>query len=116
MGTQRLLSWLLPPRRRYPEEPPWVSAVRSFLCDSIHSLDSYRTRLAAPKDENALPLRRLILSDADTPQICQRVYEALLKAGACLHGIGSVIALPAADLMQKGARGARAAFRRAASV
>src|SRR5260370_31423720 len=100
MGTQRLLSWLLPPRRRYPEEPPWVSAVRSFLSDSIHSLDSYRTRLAAPKDENALPLRRLILSDADTPQICQRVYEALIKAGASSHGICSVIALAPTDLMQ----------------
>ena len=112
--TPNILHWLVPHLPLHTEEPPWVNTVRSFLSDSVHSLDSYRTRLAAPKDENALPLRRLILSDADTPQICQRVYEALIKAGASSHGIGSVIALAATDLMQRVGDGDRDAFVRAA--
>ncbi|HKF37748.1 MAG TPA: hypothetical protein VKB35_12705 [Ktedonobacteraceae bacterium] len=112
--TPDILHWLVPHLPLHTEEPPWITTVRSFLSDSIHSLDSYRTRLAAPKDEDALPLRRLVLSDADTPQICQQVYEVLIKAGASSHGVGSVIALAATDLMQGVGDGDRDAFVRAA--
>jgi hypothetical protein len=96
-----IIHWLVPHLPLHTEEPTWVNTVRSFLSDSIHSLASYRTRLAAPKEENALPLRRLILSNADTPQICQGVDDALMKAGASARGMGSVIALTATDLMQR---------------
>ncbi len=112
--TPHIIHWLVPHLPLHAEEPSWVTTVRLFLSDSMHSLDSYRTRLAAPKDENALLLRRLILSDADTPQICQRVYEALIKAGASSRAIGSVIALTATDLMQRVGDGDRDAFVRAA--
>src|SRR6266705_7067697 len=96
-----IIHWLAPHLPLHTEEPSWVNTVRLFLSDSIHSLASYRTRLAAPKEENALPLRRLILSNADTPQICQGVYDALIKNGASSHGVGSIIALTATDFMQR---------------
>jgi len=105
-----IIHWLAPHLPLHTEEPAWVNTVRSFLSDSIHSLASYRTRLAAPKEEHALPLRRLILSNADTPQICQGVFDALIKKGASSHGIGSVIALTATDLMQRVGDGDRGAF------
>jgi hypothetical protein len=95
-----IVHWLAPHLALHNEEPSWVNVVRSFLSDSNHSLASVRTRIAAPKDENALPLRRLILSDTDTAHICQGVYDALIKNGASPRGIGSVIALAATDLMQ----------------
>jgi len=109
-----IIHWLAPHLPLHTEEPAWVNTVRLFLSDSIHSLASYRTRLAAPKEENALPLRRLILSNADTPQICQGAYDALMKAGASAHGISSVIALTATDLMQRIDDGDREAFVQAA--
>ena len=112
--TPHILNWLTPHLPLHTEEPAWVNTVRAFLSDSMHSLASYRTRIAAPKDENAPPLRRLILSDADTPRICQGVYEALMKAGASARGIGSVIALTATDLMQRVGDADREAFVRAA--
>lgn len=108
--TPNIIHWLSPHLPLHSEEPSWVNTVRSFLSDSMHSLDSYRTRLSDPKEESALPLRRLILSDADTPQVCQGVYEALMKAGASSRGIGSVIALTATDLMQRVGDGDRADF------
>src|SRR6266536_853992 len=77
-----IIHWLAPHLPLHTEEPPWVNPVRSFLSEPSHSLASYRTRLAAPQEENALPLRRLILSNADTLQICQGVYDALIKNGA----------------------------------
>ena len=61
-----IIHWLAPHLPLHSEEPDWVDPIRSFLSEPSHSLASYRTRLAAPKEENALPLRRLILSDADT--------------------------------------------------
>jgi len=109
-----IIHWLAPHLPLHTSEPAWVDTVRSFLSDSIHSLDSYRTRIAAPKDEHALPLRKLILSEADTPQICQGVYNALIKEGASSHGIGSAIALTATDLMQRVEDGDREAFVHAA--
>jgi hypothetical protein len=105
-----IIHWLAPHLPLHTEEPSWVNTVRLFLSDPIHSLASYRTRLAAPKEENALPLRRLILSNADTPQICQGVYDALMKAGASARGVSSVIALTATDLMQRTGDGDREAF------
>jgi hypothetical protein len=109
-----IIHWLTPHLPLHTEEPTWVNPVRTFLSDPIHSLASYRTRLAAPKEENALPLRRLILSNADTSQICQGVYDALIRNGASSRGAGSVIALTATDLMQRVGDVDREAFVRAA--
>jgi hypothetical protein len=109
-----IIHWLAPHLPLHTEEPAWVNTVRSFLAEPAHSLASYRTRLAAPKEENALPLRRLILSNADTPQICQGVYDALIRNGASSRGVGSVIALTATDLMQRVGDGERSEFVHAA--
>jgi hypothetical protein len=73
-----------------------------------------RTRLSTPKNENALPLRRLILSNADTTQVCQGVYDALIKGGASSRGVGSVIALAASETMQMVGDNERDAFVQAA--
>ncbi len=109
-----IVHWLAPHLPITSAEPAWINTIRSFLADSHHSLDSYRTRIAAPKEENALPLRKLILSDAGTPQICQSVFDALIQQGASSHGIGSVISLAAADLMTRVGDGDREAFIQAA--
>jgi hypothetical protein len=109
-----ILHWLTPHLPLHSEEPEWVQAVRAFHADPAHSLASLRTRLSAPKDVNALPLRGLIQSEADTTQICQGVYDALIKGGASSRGVGSVIALAAADLMQWVGDGDRDEFERAA--
>jgi len=95
-----ILHWLAPHLPLHTEEPAWINTVRSFLADPGHSLASLRTRLSAPKDENALPLRGLIRSNAATAQVCQGVYDALIKGGASALGVGSVIALAAADTIQ----------------
>jgi len=95
-----ILHWLAPHLPLHTKEPAWIDTVRSFLADPGHSLASLRTRLSAPQDESALPLRGLILSDAGTAEVCQGVYDALLKGGASAHGVGSVIALAAADMTQ----------------
>jgi hypothetical protein len=110
----QILHWLTPHLPLHTEEPSWVNAVRTFHSDSAHSLASLRTRLSAPKDAAALPLRRLILGNADTTEICQAVYDALMKQGASPRGVGSVIALTAADVMQRVGDGNRDAFVRAA--
>src|SRR6266581_1236903 len=69
-----ILHWLTPHLPLRSGEPDWVQAVRAFHAGPAHSLAGLRARLAAPQDVNALPLRDLILSDADTTQICQGVY------------------------------------------
>ncbi|HEX7734110.1 MAG TPA: hypothetical protein VF458_04585 [Ktedonobacteraceae bacterium] len=94
------IHWLTPHLPLHTEEPSWTPVVRSFLQEPQHSLESYRTRLAGPRDENALPLRAPLLSEATTSQVCQGVYDALIKNGASSHGIGSVIALAAGELLQ----------------
>ncbi len=111
-GTRmpNILHWLAPHIPVRTEEPAWVETVRSFLAEPSHSLASYRTRLSAPRDENALPLRRLILSDATMPQICQGVFDALIKNGASSRGIGSVLSLTASDLLQRVGDADRDAF------
>lgn len=108
--TPNILHWLAPHIPVHTEEPAWVETVRSFLAEPSHSLASYRTRLSAPRDENALPLRRLILSDASMPQICQGVFDALIKNGASSRGVGSVLALTASDLLQRVGDADRDAF------
>ena len=97
-----IIHWLAPHLPLHPDtdEPDWVKTVRTFAEDPPHSLHSLRTRLSTPKDENALPLRRLILSGANTTEVCQGVYEALLLNGASPKGVGSVIALAASDVIQ----------------
>ena len=105
-----ILHWLTPHLPLHTEELLWVNTVRDFLSDAHHSLESYRTRLAFPQEENALPLRKLVLSDVDTPQICQGVYDALMNKGASSHAISSVIALAATDLMQRVGDGDRDVF------
>lgn len=112
--TPNILHWLAPHIPVHTEEPAWVETVRGFLSEPAHSLASYRTRLAAPRDEAALPLRRLILSDASMPQICSGVFDALMKNGASSRGIGSVLALTATDLLQRVGGSDREAFVNAA--
>jgi hypothetical protein len=108
------IHWLTPHLPLHTEEPDWVNTVRAFLADPAHSVASYRTRLAAPKNENALPLRALIAGNADAAQICQGVYNALIPGGASARGIGSVISMAAADVMQKVGDDDREAFIKAA--
>lgn len=105
-----ILHWLAPHLPLHSEEPDWVNPVRTFLADPSHSLAGLRTRLAAPQDENALPLRTLILGKADTTQVCQGVYDALVTNGASSRGVGSVIALAATDIMQSVGDGNRDTF------
>lgn len=112
--TPTILHWLAPHIPVHTEEPTWVETVRGFLSEPSHSLASYRTRLAASRDEAALPLRRLILSDATMPQICSGVFDALMKNGASSRGIGSVLALTATDLLQRIGDSDREAFVNAA--
>lgn len=111
-----IIHWLAPhlPLRPDSDEPAWVKTVRTFAEDPAHSLESIRTRLGAPKDEKALPLRSLVLSNTDTTQICQGVYDALIKGGASRQAVGSVIALAAADLIHMVGDDDRDLFMRAA--
>ena len=99
--SPNIIHWLAPHLPLHDDEPAWIHSVRSFLAEDQHNLASYRTRLAAPKDASALPLRSLILSNVETLQICQGVFDALIKNGASSRGVGSVIALAATDLMQR---------------
>ena len=94
------IHWLTPHLYLHTKEPDWIEDVRAFLSESQHSLDSYRTRLAAPRNQNALPLRALLRGQASTLQVCQGVYDALITNGASARGVGSVIALAACDLLQ----------------
>lgn len=96
-----ILHWLAPHLPLHTDEPDWINAVRAFNDDPAHSLASLRTRLAFPQEESALALRGLILGDADTTRVCQGVYDALMRGGASSRGVGSVIALAAAEVMQK---------------
>lgn len=114
LRTPTILHWLAPHLPLHSPEPAWINTVRAFLAEPQHKLDGLRTRLAAPKDENALPLRTLVLSKADTAQVCQGVFDALVTNGASSQGVGSVIALAATDVMQNVGDGNREAFIQAA--
>ncbi|QBD82137.1 hypothetical protein EPA93_41630 [Ktedonosporobacter rubrisoli] len=48
-----------------------------------------------------MSLQKLILSDADTTQVCQGVYDALMGGEASPRAVGSVIALAAAEIMHR---------------
>lgn len=102
-GTRapNILHWLAPHIPIHSEEPTWVQAIRDFLSEPGHSFAPYRTRLAIPTETSALPLRRMVLSEASAPQICQAVFDAVMKNGASAHGVASVIALAATDLLQR---------------
>jgi hypothetical protein len=101
--TPAIVHWLAPhlPLKPGNDEPPWVADVRAYTSDPAHSVAGIRTRLSMPKETNALPLRNLLLSDADTSSVCQAVYDALLPGEASPRAVGSVIALAAADLMTR---------------
>ncbi len=107
-----VIHWLAPhlPLRPDNDQPEWVETVRAYASDPAHDVKGIRTRLSVPKDENALPLHALILSDADTTQVCQGVYDALIKGEASPRAIGSVIALAAADVMNRVGDGDRDHF------
>jgi len=111
-ATPTIIHWLAPhlPLQPGNEPPAWVATVHDYALDPAHDMTSIRTRLAAPKDESALPLHKLILSDADTTQVCQGVYDAIIKGGASPRGVGAVIALAAADVMNRVGDGDRDLF------
>ena len=111
-----VLHWLAPHLTLRPNsnQPEWVETVHTYTNDPAHDVKGIRTRLSAPKDENALPLHALILSDADTAQICQGVYDALIKGEASSRAVGSVIVLAAADVMNRVGDGDRELFIRIA--
>ena len=98
-----IIHWLAPhlPLQSGTHEPAWIKIVRTFAAEPRHDLTVIRTRLSIAKDENALPLRNLILSDIDTAHVCQGVYNALVTKGASATGVASVIALAAADVLQR---------------
>ena len=101
--TPTIVHWLAPFRPLHPQsnEPEWIQALRDYTSNPAHDVSSIRTRIAAPRDEAALPLHELILSDADTTSVCQGVYDALMKNGASRQAISSVIALAAAEILQQ---------------
>ncbi len=110
--TAIVLHWLSPKITGKPdaEQPAWSEEVRHYTAEPVHSLAVIRTRLSAPKDENALPLRPLVLSNASTTQVCQGVYDALITGEASPQAVASVIALAAADLLQQVRDDDRAGF------
>ncbi len=98
-----IIHWLAPhlPLRPQSNEPAWINQVRAYAAEPAHDLKSIRTRLTAPKDTEALAVRPVIQSEADTTQVCQAVYDALIRGGASPLGVASVIALAAAETLQK---------------
>jgi hypothetical protein len=111
-NTPTIIHWLVPHLPLIPnnDEPEWVAPLRQYVTNPANSVTGIRTRLSAPKDGNALPLRNLILSDADTTKVCQGVYDALMKGEASPRAVGSVIALAAADIMTRVPDGERDLF------
>ena len=111
-----IIHWLAPHLTIKPDsvQPAWSDDVRRYTADPAHSLASIRTRLSAPKDTSALPLRELLLSNADTTQICQAVYDAVLTNEASPRAVALVISLAAADLLQKVEENSREIFLNAA--
>ncbi len=111
-----IIHWLAPYLTIKPDsvQPSWSDDLRRYTADPAHSLASIRTRLSAPKDASALPLRELLLSNADTTQICQAVYDALITNEASPRAVALVISLAAADLLQKVEEKSREVFLNAA--
>src|SRR5579875_672692 len=92
-----IIHWLAPHLPVRSEEPAWIGAVRDFIAQHPGDFEVIRRRISPPKNEHALPLRALLLSDAGPAQICQAVHEALIQGEASPRAVGSVIALAAAD-------------------
>lgn len=111
-----IIAWLAPhlPLRPDAVAPAWVKTVHDFALDPAHDMAGIRTRISAPNNQNALPLYQLLLGDADTQQVCQAVYDAVVKGGASSRAVSSVIALAAADVMHLVGDGDRALFIRVA--
>lgn len=111
-----LLHWLAPqlPVNPGKPEPEWIQTVRNYTADPKHSLASIRTRLSAPKNAHALPLRDIILSDADTATICEQVYTALIAQEATPIAVAAVTSLAAAQIVQSVADDDRDLFIRTA--
>ena len=111
-----IIHWLAPhlPLQADAIEPTWAKTVSAFAADPSHDLSSIRTRISAPKNQNALPLRQVLSSDADTTRVCQTVYDAIIKDEASSRAVSSVIALAAAQVMNLVGDGDRALFIRAA--
>jgi hypothetical protein len=110
--TPIVLHWLSPRITGKPgaEQPAWSEEVRHYTAEPVHSLAVIRTRLSAPKEESALPLRPLVLSNASTTQVCQGVYDALITGEASPQSVAAVIALAASDLLQQVRDDDRAGF------
>ena len=109
-----IIHWLAP-KVALPQgtpQPAWVQEVHTFA--QSNSMERIRVRISAPKNANALSLRQLILSDADTTQVCQGVYNAVVPNEASPLGTASVIALAAADVMNLVNDGERELFVRVA--
>jgi len=111
-----IISWLAPHLPLHPDSvaPEWVKTVHEFATDPAHDMAGIRTRISAPKNQNALPLYQLLLGDADTTQVCQAVYDAVMKGEASSRAVSSVISLAAADVMRLVGDGDRALFVRVA--
>ena len=107
-----IIHWLAPHLTIKPDsvQPAWSDEVRRYTTDPAHTLATIRTRLSAPKDANALPLREILLSNANTTQVCQAVYDALIPNEASPRAVASVISLAAADLLQRVEENSREVF------
>jgi hypothetical protein len=97
-----ILHWLAPqlPINPSKPEPAWIQTVRDYVAEPKHSVASIRTRLSAPKNANALALREVILSNADTATICEQVYTTLIAQEATPLAVASVVALAATQIAQ----------------
>jgi hypothetical protein len=96
-----IIHWIAPhlPLKKDAKEPAWAETVRKFVTEHHEGLASLRVRLGAPKEENALALRKTVLEGTDPAQICQAVYDTLLKGEASPVGVGSVLSLAAAEML-----------------
>jgi hypothetical protein len=112
----RIIHWLAPhlTLKKETQEPAWVNTVRNFVSEHHDGLARLRVRITTPHDEDALPLRELPLTNTDAGQLCQAVYDALLKGEASPAGVCSVIALAAADMLLRIPENDQATFTRVA--
>jgi hypothetical protein len=96
-----IIHWLAPflPLPTTNNEPSWIKIVRTFAAQ--HDLGVIRKRLAAAKNDSALSLQDILLSDADTTHVCQGVYDALVTNGASTKAVAAVISLAAAHILQR---------------
>jgi hypothetical protein len=98
-----IIHWIAPhlPIHSGTNEPSWVHELRSYVNTPEHDVSKIRTRLSFPKNANALPLQKLISSSADTTQVCQGVYDALINGVSSPKAVASVISLAAATILSQ---------------